>query len=102
VIAMLERVVETFIAGVELLEAEGRVVRERASRFAGDVALLVAGTVLALLGAITGLVGVGWALGRAIGGPPALAIVGFGIAIVAGGLTWMAVDRMTGRDREHS
>jgi len=93
---MLERLTETFIAGVELLEAEGRVARDRAAELASGTVLLILCGVAGLLGLLASLVGITWVLGEAIGMGGALALVG--LVVVAGSaLTgWIVTRRLMG------
>ncbi len=89
---MLERLTETFIAGVELLEAEGRVARDRAAELASCTVLLVICGLAGLLGLLAALVGTTWVLGDLIGMGAALALVG--LVVVAGaGLGGLVVTR---------
>ncbi len=86
---MIERLADTFVAGIELLEAEGRVVRDRASRLALHAGLLLALGVIALLGLVTLGVGLTWLVALQIGAPEALSIIG---ALVAAGAGWGAYE----------
>ncbi len=86
---MLDRLADTFVAGVELLEAEGRIVRDRAAGMIGGAVLAIALGVLALLGAITLAAGLTWLLARAVGVPEALCIVG---GVLATGASWGAYE----------
>lgn len=93
---MLERLTETFIAGVELLEAEGRVARDRAAQLASGVVLLIISGLAGLLGLLAALVGITWVLGDLIGMGGSLALVG--LVVVAGALlTGLIVTRRMGR-----
>ncbi len=80
---MLERLSDTFVAGVELLEAEGRVVREHASRFASGTALLVAAGLLFVVGVLALATGGTMLLAEAIGVGGALVMVGGALAALA-------------------
>ncbi|MEZ6235821.1 MAG: hypothetical protein R3B68_16680 [Phycisphaerales bacterium] len=88
---MLGRVADMFIAGVEVLEAEGRVARDRLVDLAGGGVLIMAFASLATLGATAAAVGVTWLLAAAIGVGAALTIVGLGVGVagtLAAALAW--------------
>ena len=88
---MLGRVADMFIAGIELLEAEGRVARDRLVDLAGGGVVLIAFSSLATLGATAAAVGVTWLLAAAIGVGAALTIVGLGVGVagaLASALAW--------------
>lgn len=91
---MLERFADTFVAGVELLEAEGRVVREHASRFVGGSALLVAAGSLFIVGVIALATGGVMLLAEAIGTGGALTVVGGGLAALTAWAGSMVVKHM--------
>ncbi|MEZ6242080.1 MAG: hypothetical protein R3B57_03465 [Phycisphaerales bacterium] len=86
---MLERIADTFVAGVELLEAEGRVVRDRAAAMIGGAALAFALGVIGVLGALALATGLTWLLAREIGAPEAICVVG---ALLAFGAGWGAYE----------
>lgn len=86
---MLERMADTFVAGIELLEAEGRLVRDRAAAMIGGAALSIALGVLGLLGAVALATGLTWLLARQIGAPEALCVVG---VLLAGAGGWGAFE----------
>lgn len=73
---MLDRVADTFIAGVELLEAEGRAVRHNFTRLLTDAGVFLGSALLASIGLLAALVGVTWLLARSTGWPAALVIIG--------------------------
>lgn len=99
---MLDRLAETFIAGVELLEAEGRVARDQAAGLAsGAVQLAVCGSV-GLLGVLAATIGVTWLLADAIGMGGALAIVGTFIAAASGVCGLLVNKRLQGSSDESS
>ncbi|MFI4898149.1 MAG: hypothetical protein ACIARR_10015 [Phycisphaerales bacterium JB059] len=81
---MIERLANTFVACVELLEAEGRLVKDRAARVLGSAALVGGLSVLALVGALTLGVGATWLLAERIGVPGALCTVGLCVALGGG------------------
>lgn len=86
---MLERLADTFVAGVELLEAEGRVVREHASRFAGGTALLLAAGTLFVVGVVALSTGGVFLLAEVMGTGGALTLVGgvlAGLTAYGGGM----------------
>jgi len=87
---MREAIADVFIAGLELLEAEGRSARRGLIRAAGGVALIAAGSVL-LIGAVALLA---WAMVTAlypvVAAPLARLLTGIAVLLVAGGLTWVA------------
>lgn len=88
---MLNRAADTFIAGVELVEAEGRVLRDRASGFARGAVGLAAFALLGLAGALAVCVGVTMAVAQAMGTPAALCLVGGAVSLVGiGGWVWCA------------
>lgn len=96
---MLERLTETFIAGVELLEAEGRVARDRAAELASGAVLLIICGLAGLLGLLASLVGVTWVVGDLIGMGGALALVGL-VTLAAAGVTGWFVTRRLARPND--
>jgi hypothetical protein len=95
---VLERLTETFIAGVELLEAEGRVARDRVVALAGTLLVLVACAVVGLIGLLAGAVGLTWLLALAIGVGGALALVGATLLLASILVARVAVLRLRRQD----
>lgn len=95
---MIERLANTFIAGVELLEAEGRLVKDRAAHVLGSAALIAGLGVLTLVGTLTLGVGATWLLAERIGAPGALCTVGLCVALIAGWGAVQAVRRLRRAD----
>ncbi len=91
---MLDRIADTFVASVELLEAEGRIVRDRAAGIVGGAVLAVALAILALLGALALATGLTWLLARTIGVPEALCIVGALLSAAAGWGVYNTIHRL--------
>lgn len=79
---MLERVADTFIAGVELLEAEGRAVKHSAARLLNGAVLLIGSSTLAAIGILAVMVGLTLVIARATALPEALLIVGGMMTVV--------------------
>jgi hypothetical protein len=73
---MIARLTETFVHGVDLIEAEARLARSHLARFALGIAGLVLCTVVAVAGVIALLTGAAWLLAQAVGVPGALMILG--------------------------
>lgn len=99
---MLDRLADTFIAGVELLEAEGRVARDQAAQLATGAAVLVACAVGGVLGLVTAAVGLTLLLSQVLGTGGALAIVGGTVLAVSAlvGLTTARRLKGPGEDPE--
>jgi hypothetical protein len=94
---VLERLTDTFIAGVELLEAEGRVARDQLVALTGALLVLIGCGVVAPAGLLAAAVGLTWLLARAIGVGGALAIAG--TLLLAGSVivARFAIDRLRRR-----
>lgn len=73
---MIARLTETFVHGVDLIEAEARLARSHLARFALGAAGLVLCTVVAVAGVLALLTGGAWLLAMAVGAPGALMILG--------------------------
>lgn len=86
---MIQRLGETLTAGLDLLEAEGRLARLHAARFLVGVLALCAVTCVAFTGALGVLVGATWLLALEVGPPIALLIAGATIAILGGFGVWL-------------
>ena len=91
---MLERLTETFIAGVELLEAEGRVARARLISLVATIVLVLVCGIGALLGLLATSVGLVWVLARAVGTGWALTIVGGVVLVTSAVVARVAVQRL--------
>ncbi|MEQ8316294.1 MAG: hypothetical protein RIE77_10495 [Phycisphaerales bacterium] len=91
---MLEKAADTFIAAVELLEAEGRQLRRTGADLAFWGVVIVGASTLSMLGVATVLVGATWALAQALGIAAALAIIGGAALITGGALAGVARSRM--------
>ncbi|GEM_PF-4004694 len=91
---MIERLTNTLIAGVDLLESEGRLAKRHAARFLAGAAFFVLSLVVALFGLLALLTGLTYALAVAWTVPGALAVVGFVVAAVGAGATYAAYRRM--------
>jgi len=81
---MLQRLVNTFIAALELLEAESDRMRHIAVRAAGDAACLVALLTVTTVGLLATLTGVTWVIATHVGVGWSLLIVGGGVSLTAG------------------
>ena len=84
---MIQRLTESFLSGVELVESECRLARYHAAGFLAGGLALVGLSVLTFLGSVALLVGATLWLGGLVGLAPALTLVG---AIAAGGAGWGA------------
>ncbi len=93
---MLERVTDTFIAGVELLEAEGRAVKHSAARLLSGSVLLIGSSTLAAIGLVAGMVGLTLIIARATSLPEALVIVGAMMAVIFAVLAFWAYHHLHG------
>ncbi|MEQ9097285.1 hypothetical protein AY599_20740 [Leptolyngbya valderiana BDU 20041] len=91
---MLEKAADTFIAAVELLEAEGRQLRRTGADLTFWAVIIVGASILALLGIATVLVGATWALAEALGVAAALAIIGAAALISGVAVASVARSRM--------
>jgi hypothetical protein len=80
---MIARLTETFVHGVDLIEAEARLARSHLARFALGIAGLVLCTVVAAAGVLALLTGAAWLLALAVGAPGALMILGAPAAAAA-------------------
>ncbi|MDX2115845.1 MAG: hypothetical protein SFZ24_09555 [Planctomycetota bacterium] len=97
---MLERLTETFISGVELLEAEGRLARHHAAGLVAGLALLVLLLIIAAVGGSLALAGLAMLLAREIGAPGAMIVVGLPASLAAAvtaGLTFRRLRRTLSR-----
>ncbi len=75
---MIQRLTESFISSVELLEAEGRLAKRHAADFVVDAVAVVSLTIVALLGGIAALTGVVVWITPVVGLGPALLLCGGG------------------------
>ncbi len=92
---MLQRCADILTRAIDLVEAEGRLARVHAMRFAIGVAFVAAFMLVTLLGAIALSIGAGWFLANVIGAPLAFITLG-GVAAIAGVLgLWVAYRKVT-------
>ncbi|MFI4915160.1 MAG: hypothetical protein ACIAS6_01460 [Phycisphaerales bacterium JB060] len=91
---MLEKAADTFIAGIELLEAEGRQLRRTGADLTLWAVVIVAAIIIALIGIAALLVGVAWALALSLGVAASLAIIGAAAIILGVSLAGLARSRM--------
>ncbi len=99
---MLQRLSETFIAGVELLEAEGRAARREVSRTATSLLAQAAAGVVVLIGLSLIIAGLVWLLAGPLGWPASLLIVGAACAAAGGIAAWSIQRGRSQRDRHTS
>ena len=91
---MIQRLTESFLSGVELVESECRLARYHAAGFLAGGLALVGLSVLTLVGVLAFLVGATLWLGEAIGLAPALTLLGGAAAIAAGWGAYRVGDRL--------
>lgn len=91
---MLEKAADTFLAGIELLEAEGRQLRRTGADLTFWAAVVVCSATIALLGVAALLVGAAWALAQAIGVAGSLVIIGAAAALLGVALASLGRLRM--------
>jgi hypothetical protein len=73
---MIARLTETFVHGVDLIEAEARLARSHLARFAIGIAGLALCTVVAVAGVLAVLAVGAWLLALVVGAPAAMMILG--------------------------
>ncbi len=91
---MLEKAADTFIAAVDLLEAEGRQLLRTGADLTFWGMVMIGSATIAVAGIAALLVGLAWVLAEAIGVAGALAIMGAGAALLGLGLTALGRQKM--------
>ena len=91
---MLEKAADTFIAAVELMEAEGRQLRRTGADLTFWGVVVLGSASVAVAGVTALLVGLAWLLAQSIGVAGSLAIMGTVAALLGVGLAALGRQRM--------
>lgn len=91
---MLEKAADTFIAAVELMEAEGRQLRRTGADLTFWGVVVLGSATVAVVGITALLVGLAWMLAHSIGVAGALAIMGTAATLLGVGLAALGRQRM--------
>jgi hypothetical protein len=91
---MLEKAADTFIAAVDLMEAEGRQLRRTGADLTFWSVVVLGSAVIAVVGVAAVAVGVAWVLAQTLGIAGALAISGAAAAILGIGMAALGRQRM--------
>lgn len=91
---MLEKAADTFIAAVDLMEAEGRQLRRTGADLTFWSVVMLGSAVIAVAGIAALAVGLAWALAETVGVAGSLAIIGAIAACFGVGLASLGRQRM--------